>query len=706
VLVDPEQLQAKGVRLDQVIGPRECPVEVPLTFLEALLARHRQFPLIRNQRLRLWHVLPISSAEDLAQVPVDGAKGCSWATWRRSWRITRCDRRCDHRRSPNLQQVIEKLPEINTLEVTRGIESALAALEPGLPGLKFDSSLFRPATFIEQAITNLTQTFVIAVLLMVLVLGIFLYGWRTALISLLAIIVSMFAALFVLYLRGATLNAMVLAGLVIALGIVIDDAVVDIEHIMLHLRKTRAKPCQTLPGHYPGGARRGCGNDLLRDDDHSPGGLPVFFLEGMTGALFGPLALSYALAVIAAMVAALTLTPALSLLLLSGAGIQFRESPLIPRLQRGYERLLARMVNSHAPVNIALVVLIVAGLVVVPFLRRDPLLPSFREPYLTIQIKASPATSLPEMNRIVARMSDELRSVPGFEIGAHVGRAVFGDQVVGINSAELWVGIAEGADYDATVTAIQDTAVGYPGLAPKVETYLQQRLSQPEHMVPSEDITLRVYGEEFTALRAEAEKLEQSLRGIEGISESRVILPILEPTVEIEVDLAAAQKYGVKPGEVRRTAAALLSGILVGSLFEQQKVFDVLVWGAPEIRRNLSDIQDLMIRYRPAGWCAWVMWPTLTLWLPRRSSSVRPFPVSGCGFQRERAQRQTLPLRSGRSCRNQLPAGDTTPRVAMMRTGATDGPGRMMSLDWSSWSVCSCFCRRPPGAGAWRLPPS
>jgi Cu/Ag efflux pump CusA len=329
--------------------------------------------------------------------------------------------------------------------------------------------------------------------------------------------------------------------------------------------------------------------------------LPIFFLEGMTGALFGPLALSYALAVIAAMVAALTLTPALSLLLLSGAGIQFRESPLIPRLQRGYERLLSRMVKSHAPVNIALVVLIVAGLAVVPFLRRDPLLPSFQEPYLTIQIKASPATSLPEMNRIVARMSDELRSVPGVEnVGAHVGRAVFGDQVVGINSAELWVGLADGADYEATVGAVQETAAGYPGLALRVETYLEQRLSQPEHMVSSEDITLRVYGEEFAVLRAEAEKLEQSLAGIEGVSQSRVILPVQEPTVEIEVDLAAAQKYGVKPGEVRRTAAALLSGILVGSLFEQQKVFDVLVWGAPEIRRSLSDIQDLMIQ-TPAG---------------------------------------------------------------------------------------------------------
>ena len=604
VLVDPQQLQAKGVALDQIIETTGNALWVsPLSFLEASSPGTGGFIDTPNQRLGLWHVLPISSPEDLAQVPVDGTQGLLLSDVAQVVE--------DHQPligdaiindSPSLLLVIEKLPEINTLEVTHGVESALAALEPGLPGMEFDTTLFRPASFIEQAMANLTQALVIAALLMVLVLGAFLYGWRTALISLVAIVVSMFAALAVLYLRGATLNTMVLAGLVIALGIVIDEAVVDLEHIIRHLRQNfsvgNPRPAPSVILDASAEMRS---TIFFATIITLLAALPVFFVDGVSGALFRPLVVSYSLAVIAAMVAALTITPALSLILLSGAQFQLRESPLIPRLQHSYERLLARTVKSPALINIALVVLIVAGLAVVPFLRRDPLLPSFREPYVSIRLEGAPATSQPEMDRIVARMSTELRSIPGVQnVGAHLGRAVFGDQVVGINSGELWVSIDPNADYDATVVAVQDAANGYAGLAPQVQTYLQQRLSQPEQMDPSDDITLRIYGEDMQVLRTEAEKLEQSLVGIDGVSDAHTILPIEEPTLEIEVDLAAAQKYGVKPGEVRRTAAALLSGILVGSLFEQQKVFDVVVWGTPEIRQSLTDVENLLIQ-RPNG---------------------------------------------------------------------------------------------------------
>lgn len=604
VLVDPENLQAKGVTLDQVIETTGNALWVsPLSFLEASSPGTGGFIDTPNQRLGVWHVLPISSPEDLAEVSVDGAPGLQLKDVARVVE--------DHQPligdaiindTPSLLLVVEKLPRINTLEVTRGVEQALDALAPGMPGVTFDESLFRPATFIEQAIANLTQTLLISALLLVLVLTFLLYGWRTALISLAAISVSLMTALFVLYLRGATLNVMVLAGLVVALGIVIDDAVVDVQHVMQHLRKNREEG-------RPLSARRtilGASAEMRRAILFAAmitvlAVAPVFLLDGMTGALIRPLAVSYALAVIASMVVALTLIPALSLLLLSSSKLELHEAPMMSRVQASYERMLGRTVGSPGLANIILVALIIAGLAVVPFLNQNRLLPGFREPYVMVQVEGSPATSHPEMDRILGRMSTELRTIPGvMSVGAHVGRAVYGDQVVGINSAELWVQIDPQADYTATVAAVQNVSAGYVGMLSQVRTYLQKSLSVEEEMGPADDLTLRVYGEDQATLRSEADGLSRSLNGITGVIQTQVLYPVEEPLLEIKVDLAAAQEHGLKPGEVRRTAAAVLSGIQVGSLFEQQKVFDVVVWGEPDIRRNLSNVQNMKL-FTPDG---------------------------------------------------------------------------------------------------------
>ena len=600
VLVDPVKLQEKGVTLDQIIETTGNALWVsPLTFLEASSPGSGGFIDTPNQRLTVWHVLPISSPEELAKVPIEGTDGLFLGD------VTKVVE--DHQPligdavindSANLLLVVEKLPEVNTLEVTRDVEQALAALQPGLPGLEFNATLFRPTTYIEMAIANLTQSLIIAALLVVLVLGAFLYGWRTALISLVAIVVSLFATLFVLYLRGATLNSMVLAGLVIALGVVVDDAVVDVENIMRRLRQNRQE-----------GGLRPAENVILAASAEMRSSIffatlitllaivPAFFMEGMFAALFQPMAISYALAVLTAMVVALTVTPAMSFMLLSKRQLDVRESPLSSWLQSGYERTLERTVKSPGLASAIVIVLIVAGLVITPFLKRDQLLPSFREPYLTIKLEGAPGTSHPEMSRIVSRMSSEMRDIAGVsDVGAHVGRAVYGDQVVGINSAELWISIDPKANYDSTVSAIHGTVGGYAGLVREVRTYTQQILSQPLRSSTSDDVTLRLYGEDQKVLRAEAAKLEKSLTGTSGVVNSHVILPADEPTLEIEVDLAAAQKYGIKPGEVRRTAAALLSGILVGNLFQEQKVFDVVVWGEPELRDSISDILNMPIQ--------------------------------------------------------------------------------------------------------------
>jgi Cu/Ag efflux pump CusA len=323
--------------------------------------------------------------------------------------------------------------------------------------------------------------------------------------------------------------------------------------------------------------------------------LPVFFMEGLSSALFRPLVVSYILAVLASMAVALILTPTLSLILLPNAPLAGRESPLVRWLQRGYGVVLARTVRNPRLAYVLMALLIVAGVVGLPFIRQNQLLPTFKEPYLTIQLEAAPGTSLPAMNSTLAQITSELRVVPGVsDVAAHIGRAVFGDKVVGINYAEVWVNLDPQTDYNATVDAVEATLDGYSGLDRQVQTYLQQVVGQSQTSA-SDALTLRVLGEDHKVLREQAEKLQQVLAGIDGVVDPQVVLPKEEPTVEIEVDLDSAQLFGVKPGDVRRAAATLLSGIQVGSLFEEQKVFDVVVWSTPETRDSIEDISQLLV---------------------------------------------------------------------------------------------------------------
>ncbi|HSR30008.1 MAG TPA: efflux RND transporter permease subunit [Anaerolineae bacterium] len=597
VQVDPEELQDAGVTLQQVVNTAGNALWVSsLSYLEASTPGTGGFIDTPQQRLGIWHVLPISSPEDLAQVPVQGT----------AWRLDDVAMVVeDHQpligdavvnEESNLLLVIEKLPGTNTLEVTQGLEEALDALRPGFASIDFDATLFRPASFLEMAMANLTRTLLISAFLIVLVLFAFFWRWRSALISLFAIPVSLTAALLVLYLRGATLNAMVLAGLVIALGVVIDDAIIDVDRFIRRLRHNqREENPKSIERVILDAATETRGAVFFAMLITLIAVVPVFFVEGVSGALFQPMVVSYALAVLASMVVALTVTPALSLILLSIAPLKDRESPLIPWLQRGYDWVLARTAQRAWLAIAVAAVLVVASLAMLPFLRRDRLLPSFQEPYLTVQLEAAPGTSLPAMQEIVTQASRDLGAISGVSnVAAHIGRAVFGDRVVGINSAELWVSLDPEADYDATKAAVQQAVDRYTDLERKVQTYSQLTLDQPETRA-SDALTVRLFGEDHDVLRDQAEKMKQTLAGIDGVVDPRVLHPLEEPTLEIEVDLASAQRVGVKPGDVRRSAAILLSGIQVGSLFEEQKVFDVVVWGAPEIRDSEADVGELLI---------------------------------------------------------------------------------------------------------------
>ena len=496
---------------------------------------------------------------------------------------------------PGLLLIVEKFPWGNTLEVTNEVEAVLADLEPGLQGIKIDTTIFRPATFIESSIENLTEAMLIAGALVVLVLLFFLFEWRVALISVIAIPLSLMAALLVLRLLDATINVMLLAGLVIAIGAVVDDAIIDVENIVRRLRQ-----------HRRDGSDRSTATIVLDASLEVRGAIvyatlievvavtPVFFLEGLSGSFFRPLALAYALAVGASMLVALTVTPVLSAILLNRTGVDHRESPFIGWLSRSYTAMLQPLINRPRVVFSGLAVMLAAGPVVTPQLGQE-LLPDFKERDFLMHWVTQPGTSHAEMNRITVEASNELRAVPGVRnFGAHIGRALASDEVVGVNFTENWVSIEPDVDYDDTVARIQEVVDGYPGLRRDLQTYLRERIKEVLTGA-NEAVVVRITGDELSVLRALAEEVELKMASVDGLVDLHTELQLEIPQVEVEVDLVAAESFGIKPGDVRRAAAAFIASTEVGDYYTDGKALAVAVWSTPETRNSITSLREIVL---------------------------------------------------------------------------------------------------------------
>lgn len=596
VQVNPEELQEKGVTLNQVIATTgEAMWVSPLSYLESSKPGTAGWIDTPNQRLSVRHQFPISSAEDLSKIPV---KGTAYTLGDVSEVVE------DHQPligdailndgDPGLLLVIEKFPNENTLEVTQGVEEALDALSVGLKGIDIDTTVFRPANYIELARGNLTTVLLIGAALLLVVLFILYWDWRPTLVSLVVIPASLIIALLILYLFGSTLNVILLAGLVVALTFIVDDAIIDPENIQRRLTMHKGEmESETKENAIVEAAAEMRGPIVSAILIVLLILLPVYLFQGITGAFFRPFTIAYTIAVLLSTVVALTLTPALSMVLLRNH--ERRQSPVVSWVERVYGGILARTVEAPRLAYVGVVVIVLLGLVTLPFLNLS-LMPTFKQTELRIQWDAVPGTSRPEMNRIVTQVTGELRAIPGVRnIGAHVGRAITGDQLTGINSGEIWVSIDPAADYDNTLDSIREVVGGYPGLFRGVDAYQPERLGEVIAGTNDKDLVVRIYGYEFDILEGKAEEVQGALSNIDGVVDLQVEYLEVEPQVEIEVDLDAAERYRVKPGDVRRSTTTLLSGLRVGNLYEEQKVFDVMVWGEPDVRSNLTDIENLMI---------------------------------------------------------------------------------------------------------------
>jgi len=591
VQVDPKRLAASDISLAQVLQTAGNSMWVsPLSFLEASTPGTGGFFDGPNQRLGIQHVSPIVSAQDLGKVTVEDTPNRIV----KLGDVTQVVR--DHQpligdaanaASPSLVLVIEKFPGASTLEVTRGLDQAIDDLRPGLGGIDVDTGIFRPATYLDAAWGNLGLWLLIAAILLLLALALVLFSWRTALVAVLSAAVALGGAFILLGLAGATVNIMTVAGLVLAVGLIVDDVLVDLFAVRDRLGDSEKPRAELIVD----GLLAARGAVLFPIAITVLVVAPVFFLGGQERAFYQPMALAYVFAVLASTVIALTVTPALAVLLLSRGKLLRRKETALGRWFGG---VLAIVLARPRRALVAVLVLVVAGFALSPLLSRD-LVPAVADPDLLVQFDGPSGTSLAEMDRVTARATQELNGISGVRnVASQVGRAVLADQVVGTNSSQLWVSLDPGTDHATAVAAVQSAVSGYPGIRADVLTYEKRRATEIL-TTPSRDVTIRVYGQDPAIISQKAQEVRGLLAGIDGVVQARVATPPQQPTMLVEVNLAAAQHFGIKPGDVRRQAATLVNGTEVGSLYEGQKIFQVVVQGTPDAGHSVSSVQNLLL---------------------------------------------------------------------------------------------------------------
>ena len=609
VQVEPKKMTKENVSLDQVMEATSQALDAGvLKYAGGGFIGTGGFIETPNQRLGIRHKLSIITPEDLANVVLIERDGKTLRIGDVAKVVTGSPPLAGDaviNGGTGLMLVVEKFPWGNTLEVTKGAEKAIDEMRPGLPGIAIDTTIFRPAGFVEEAIDHLTSSLFLGAFLVLIVLGLFLYDWRSALISVITMPLSLTAAGLVLYARGATINTMVLAGLVIALGAIVDDAIVDVENIVRRLRENRtAQAPRSTAAVILAASVEVRGAVVYASFIEIVALVPIFFLNSLTGSFFRPLAFTYALAVLVSLLVALISTPALAMILYARSGVaspmwDHHESPLAVWLRRGYRRVLTPIVRRPVPAYMAVNVLAIAGFATVPHLGQE-LFPTFKEQDFLMHWISKPGTSLTEERRIVIKGSDELRKIPGVRnFGSHIGQALLGEEIAGVDFGENWISVDPKVNYEKTLGKIEEVVASYPGMFTNVETYLAERISETI-TGSSEPIVVRIVGPNIDVLRAKAEEVKTAFGEVEGVVNEHVELQLLVPQIEVDVDLEKAKQAGIKPGDVRRAAATIMASEEVGDVFRDGRTYDVEVWSVPEARNSVNDVSDILVS-SPSG---------------------------------------------------------------------------------------------------------
>lgn len=499
---------------------------------------------------------------------------------------------------PAIYLQVEKVPWVDTPSLTSAVESALAALDAELPaGTKREPPTFRQADFIHTSVVALARAMAIGGILVVLVLIAFLRSWRLAVISLTALPLSIIAAVSVLLLRGVTVNGMILGGLAIAVGEVVDDAIVDVENIWHRLRENAR-----LPSPRPS-------LDVIHDASAEVRGAvvyasliivailtPVIVLGGLAGRIFSPLAETYALAVAASLLVALTVTPALSAVLLSKTTAEdATDTRLTAAIRRLHERILARVAERPGRIVVGAAGLGGLALAVLPFLGGG-FLPEFREGVLIGEVTTWPGTSLAETTRLASRLDAKLRHdglLP--HVGVRVGRASLDEDAAPVHRMELDLVLPErDPDPEELTAKVMQRLAEIPGVRFGVEGFLGERINE---LLSGEraPIAVKLLGSDLDRLRQGALALLPELARIDGIETVRSGNLVDVPTTDLHIDEARLGVTGVRRGDVVDAAAMWRQGLEVARVNVPGGFAVPVVIAGSATMRERSRISDLPI---------------------------------------------------------------------------------------------------------------
>ncbi len=592
VLLSAEKLLNYNVTVSEVLDAvRQANVTVPGGFL---LQPGQEYVVTGTGR--------ITSLEDLKQTVVKEKEGTpillkQVADVRFGPEVKRGDALFEGR--PAVIGTVSKLFGADTLTVTYQVEEALKEIARTLPkGVELNTRVFRQGTFIESSVKNLRRALLEGAVVVSIVVIFFLFNLRASLITLTALPLSLLAGVLLLKVFGIGINAMTLGGLAIAIGAVVDDAIVDVENIVrrLRLNRERHQPDPPLKVIFEASV------EIRHAVVYATWiilivFMPIFFLSGVEGRIFTPLGLAFTLSLFASLVVAATLTPALCSLLLIRRGAKHpeRESLTMREMKRGYEVLL-RKALKHSTGILTLSILLLAGAVALfPFLGRS-FLPEFHEGNFILQVTMLPGTSLQESLRVGERIIARLKKYPEVvSVSQRAGRSELDEDALPPNVSEFDITLRYGErDPEELTRAIREDLEKIPGVATVLGQFIAHRLDEVLSGIRAQ-IAIKLFGPDLRVLREKGRQIEEILRGIEGVTDLLLEPLINVPGVRIRVDREEAARLGLNVGDVLETAEVAFGGTAVSQVLEGQRVFDLFVWFDEESRKDVAAMRNVLI---------------------------------------------------------------------------------------------------------------
>ena len=502
---------------------------------------------------------------------------------------------------PSVTVIVLKQPWANTLETTREVEAALDGLRRALPpDVVMDAGVFRQADFIERSVSNINWAILQGGLLVVLVLALFLFNWRAGLISLTAIPLSLLVAIISLRWFGATINTMTLGGLAIAIGEVVDDAIIDVENVWRRLRENRLqdRPDSVLSVIYHASSEVR-GSVVYATVIVALVFLPIFSLSGLAGRIFAPLGYAYIIAILASLIIALTVTPALCYFLLPRAlpvaGARSDETVTVRLLKRAYARCINPLLDHPGAIILVSVLLLALALAAAPFLGGE-FLPEFNEGNLIIHMTGVPGTSLEESMRVGALVQQRLAQVPeAINVSQQTGRAELSEDTFGPNVTEVHVNLKESErERDEVVGDVRRRLEDIKGFTFAINQFISERIEEVLSGTTA-TVVVKLFGPDLNVLTEKAAEIQRAMAGVPGVADLNVEQQTGVPKVLVKFDRDALALYGLNSADLAEAIRAAFYGAKVSDVFEQQKSFAILVRYEPEQARDVSAMRATLV---------------------------------------------------------------------------------------------------------------